>query len=377
MQRFLDSATVSGFKKTQEGYLVADALTARTGIQAYAGYEVGRPDLSVVNVYRPAEEVFSKDSLQSFSHVPVTDDHPTVAVDSANWKDLAKGEVSTDVLRDGERLRIPLVLKDQAIIDKVESGKRELSVGYSCVLDWNAGTTPDGMTYDAVQREIRANHVAVVKKGRAGSEFRIGDSAATWGAAPIVNDHRELPKMRTIVFDGITIEVTDQAAQAIDKLTKQLADQTSQMSTSAAAHAAALTTKDAEIGELKIKLADAEKKAPTPETLNKMIADRLVLVGVAGKIAKDLKVETLSDADIRREVVKAKYGEDMVKDASDDMIAGMFKAVAKDADTKSDPVQQAFRDNARQQPVVTADHAQGEYETRLRDAWKGNGNKVA
>lgn len=376
MQRFLDSATVSGFKKTQEGYLVADALTARTGIQAYAGYEVGRPDLQVVNVYRPAEEVFSKDSLQSYSHVPVTDDHPTVAVDSANWKDLAKGEVSTDVLRDGERLRIPLVLKDQAIIDKVESGKRELSVGYSCTLDWAGGTTPDGLTYDAVQREIRANHVAVVKKGRAGSEFRIGDSAANWGAAPIVNDHRESPMPRTIVFDGISIEVTDQAAQAIDKLQKQLADKASEMSTSAVAHAAAMTAKDAEIGELKIKLADAEKKAPTPETLNKMIADRLVLVGVAGKIAKDLKVETLSDADIRREVVKAKYGEDMVKDASDDMVAGMFKTVAKDADVQTDPLRQAFiqNDSAAKQPTVTVDHAQGEYEKRLQDAWK---HKVA
>ncbi|AGC35702.1 head maturation protease [Rhizobium phage RHEph06] len=372
MQRFLDSATVSGFKKTQEGYLVADALTARTGIQAYAGYEVGRPDLQVVQVYRPAEEVFSKDSLQSFSHVPVTDDHPTVAVDAANWKDLAKGEVSTDVLRDGERLRIPLILKDQAIIDKVESGKRELSVGYSCTLDWAGGTTPDGMTYDAVQRDIRANHVAVVKRGRAGSEFRIGDSAANWGAAPIVNDHRELPNMRTIVFDGITIEVTDQAAQAIDKLTKQLSDQAAQMSTSATAHAAALTAKDAEIGELKVKLADAEKKAPTPETLNKMIADRLALVSVAGKVAKDLKVETLTDADIRREVVKAKYGEDMVKDASDDMVAGMFKAVAKDADTQVDPLRQALirqNDNAPK-PAITADHAQGEYEARLKDAWK-------
>lgn len=376
MHRFLDSATVQGFKKTSEGYLIADAFTARTGIQQYAGSEVGRPDLSVVNVYRPAEEVFSKDSLQSFSHVPVTDDHPSVAVTADNWKDLAMGEASTDVLRDGERLRIPLIVKDAAMINKIESGKRELSVGYGCTLDWEAGTTPDGMAYDAVQRGIRANHIAVVRRGRAGSEFRIGDSADSWGAAPIINDHRDTPKMKTIVFDGISIEVTDQAEQAITKLQKQLADSTSAVAQAAAAHATALQAKDSEIGELKIKLADAEKQVLTPAQMADAISARSALIETAKVFTKDADLTKLSDAEIRRAAVAAKYGEDMVKDASEDMVAGMFKAITKDSAANADPVRQAMiGDQQHKQPVqtVVADRAQSEYEARLTSAWKTAG----
>lgn len=374
MHRFLDSATVQGFKKTSEGYLVADAFTARTGIQQYAGSEVGRPDLAVVNVYRPAEEVFSKDSLQSFSHVPVTNDHPKEAVTSDNWKDLAMGEASTEVLRDGERLKIPLIIKDAATISKVEAGKRELSVGYGCNLDWTAGTTNDGMMYDAVQRDIRANHIAVVSRGRAGSEFRIGDSAATWGTAPIsiTNDHRDTPKMKTIVFDGISIEVTDQAEQAITKLQKQLTDSTSAIAQAAAQHAGELKIKDTEIGELKIKLADAEKQVLSPAQMADAIAARSALLETAKVFTKDADLTKLSDAEIRRAAVSAKYGEEMVKDASEDMVAGMFKALAKDAAAHVDPVRQAMVGDAarRPAPTVVQDRAQSEYENRLKDAWK-------
>lgn len=172
-----DNAPINGMRVTGEGYLVADAFTVRTGIQQYLGSEVGRPDLPVVNVYRPESEVFSKDSLASFSHIPITDDHPAVAVTSMNWRDFAIGETGGEVLRDGERLRVPLIVKDARAVAKIQSGKRELSAGYTCELVFEDGIAPDGTRYQAVQRKIRANHLAVVHRGRAGSEFRIGDAA--------------------------------------------------------------------------------------------------------------------------------------------------------------------------------------------------------
>ena len=372
--KFLDSVVLDGTKRTEEGFLIADAYTVRTGIQKYAGYEVGRPDLLVVNVYRPEAEVFSRDSLQSITHSPVTLDHPIQPVTSENWKDLAVGEVSTDVLRDGERLKVPLILKDKAAIDAVEKGKRQLSAGYSCQLDWEEGTAPDGTAYQAVQRNIRFNHVAVVSRGRAGSDFRIGDSADNWGASPITKDS-ETMQLRTIVVDGISIQVTDQGAEAIQKLNKQIADHVSAALEASTNHTKAIAAKDEEIGGLKAQLKQAQDAA---SNIDALIADRMGLVDVASKMIKDFKPEGLTNLDIKKEVVKAALGDEALKDASEAEITGMFKAVTKDAgksqqttDSKPDAFRSAMKDRAIQPTNrLGVSDSQKAYEDRLTGGWK-------
>lgn len=367
MARFLDNASISltGTKKTSEGYLVADAFAARTGIQLYAGAEVGRPDLPVVRVYRPENEVFATDSLRSFNHIAITNDHPTEAVTSDNWAKLAKGETSTDVLRDGERLRIPLILKDAAAIKLVEDGKRELSVGYTCELVFESGLTKDGQSYDVVQKNIRANHIALVDRGRAGPEFRIGDN---WGITPITTDQETQMTTRTVTIDGISIVTTDQGAQVIEKLqaanAKLVADAATQVETAKKT----VEAKDAEIGELKVQLKKAQDSIPSGATLDKMVADRTALISDAKRIAKDIKVEGLSDADIRKAAVAAVYGDDMVKDSSEAEINGMFRAATKDsAKNAVDPLRKALATNDVQ---TGNDNGQAAYEKRIGDAWK-------
>ena len=39
---FTDSVPVTGVRRTEDGYLVAEARVARTGIQDYLGTEIGR-----------------------------------------------------------------------------------------------------------------------------------------------------------------------------------------------------------------------------------------------------------------------------------------------------------------------------------------------
>lgn len=154
--QFTDAVAVSGTRRTADGYLVAEAKAVRKGIQLYLGDEVGKPEMRVVRVYRPEEEVFSDASLQSFTHAPVTDDHPKDAVTSENWKDLAVGEVSTAAKKDGEWVWLPLILKDAKAISKVEGDKRELSAGYTCELVWGDGVTPSGEAYDASRPTSRS-----------------------------------------------------------------------------------------------------------------------------------------------------------------------------------------------------------------------------
>ena len=67
---------------------MATAKVALTGIQLYRGAEVDRPDLDVVRVMRPEEEVFNKDSLASFVGKPMTNEHPAKPVRRKleNWR---------------------------------------------------------------------------------------------------------------------------------------------------------------------------------------------------------------------------------------------------------------------------------------------------
>ncbi|MGO1079684.1 DUF2213 domain-containing protein, partial [Inquilinus sp. CA228] len=178
-----DTVTLVGDRRTtQDGYLVAAARIARTGVQTYSGAEMGRTDLATVRVWRPEEEVFAADALASMAHRPVTLDHPAEPVTAANWKAHSIGQVGGEVARDGDYIRVPLVLMDRAAVDAVMAGKRQLSVGYAAEIDWTPGTTPAGEAYDAVQRRIRANHLAVVDAARAGPACRIGDA---WTAVAV------------------------------------------------------------------------------------------------------------------------------------------------------------------------------------------------
>ena len=163
--------------KHRDGYLTCEARVARTGTQRYRGYELGMPDKEHVTLYRPPEEVFARDSMRSMANKPVTLTHPKQMVDSKNWGKVAKGFSGSEVVRDGEYVRVPLMLTDAAAIEAFERGhSRELSVGYTTDIDWTAGTTPDGKPYDGVQRAIRGNHHALVPVARGGDQLRFGDA---------------------------------------------------------------------------------------------------------------------------------------------------------------------------------------------------------
>ncbi|WP_146617698.1 DUF2213 domain-containing protein, partial [Rhodoplanes serenus] len=221
-----DSVALADVRVSDAGYLTAIARTARTGVQVYRGSEVGKPELATVNVFRDESEVFSKRSLDTFAGVPITVDHPAEPVSSINWKRHAVGETGDEVLRDGEHLKIGIKIKDAAAVEAVKAGKRELSVGYSTDLVWENGVAPDGTPYQARQTGIVANHIAIVAAGRAGPQCRIGDSWAALSTTPAEDHHMADKPLKTVTVDGLSIETTDQGAQVIEKLQRQLGDAT-------------------------------------------------------------------------------------------------------------------------------------------------------
>jgi hypothetical protein len=205
---------------TREGFLVAPAKINRTGIQVYRARELGldggdRP----VRLYRPAEEVFRKETLDSFESQTTTDDHPEDDVNSENWSTLAKGDIR-DVCPDGEETAARVIVRDETTKQKVKAGKAELSCGYSFDLDMTPGKTARGEDYDGIQRNIIGNHVAIVDRGRAGSGVRIADRDPS-------ERNRTMTKQRltiasTKISDKLTvpgfsfdIDADDAAAQAV------------------------------------------------------------------------------------------------------------------------------------------------------------------
>lgn len=351
--KFTDAVSIAGTRRRDDGYLVADARVARTGIQLYAGYEVGKPEMAVVRVYRPDSEVFSRDTLASFAHRPVTNDHPAEPVTSDNWKMHAVGNTSDEIARDGAFIRVPLMVSDGATIKAIEDGKRELSAGYTCDLAFEAGQTADGEAYDAIQKSIRCNHVAIVQRGRAGSEVRIGDGAGKWGASPVTlptADERTgqmADALRKVLVDGLQVETTDAGAQAIEKLQKDLASSAAKIETLTADHAKAIAAKDAELAKKDAAL-DAEKaKVLDAAALDKLVQARGDLIAKAKAIAADVKVEGLSDAEIRKAVVVAKLGDEAVKDKAEAYIDARFDILAEDAAKNVDPVRGALKDGVK------------------------------
>ncbi|TCM21484.1 hypothetical protein EDF56_101148 [Novosphingobium sp. PhB165] len=318
----LDATTTA--RICADGSLVAEVRGARVGIQNYLPAEAGAPDGfsgSVVRVYRPAEEVFSRDSMASFAAAPFTINHPSEMVDASNWRQLGVGEINGDIARDGEFVRVPVIVRDAAAVEKVRTTHKQLSMGYTCTLDWTPGTTPAGEAYDAVQREIRINHIAAVPAARGGPELKI-------------SDERSLPPEKStmkIKIGDAEVDATNGEAVriAVDGLNSKLVDATTRATTAETSLATATTTlaaKDAEIVTLNQKLADA---AMTPAKLRDAAK---AYAGVCGK-AKALGVTFAEDADsdaIMKAVVDAKMG-DIAKGWSAEQIAASFAVLAKDA----------------------------------------------
>lgn len=363
---FTDTITLDGSRRTGDGYLAANARVARTGIQTYLGREVGKPEMAQVRVFRPESEVFADKALRSFAHRPVTNDHPAEAVGAKNWKLHAVGMTGDEIARDGTFIRVPMVVMDQSAIDDIDAGKRELSMGYACDLDWTAGTTPEGEAYDAIQTNIRGNHLAIVAAGRAGPQCRIGDS---WAA---ISSPSEQP-MKTLMVDGITVEMSDTAVQVVSKALQNLGDENkalttkldqanASLTTKDAAHATELAKKDAEIDGLKAKVLD-------DAALDARVQARSDLLAKAKVIAPTVATDGKTDAEIRHAVVAAKLGDAAVKDKPTAYIDARFDILAEDIKS-ADPVRDALKDGAGKTQLGDADAEYQRMLDRDRNAWK-------
>jgi hypothetical protein len=371
---FADRLTLDKPRRSAEGYMGVHAKGARSGTYQYLGREIdpeGKHFASdqVVNVYRAPEQVFDARALGSFIAKPITDDHPQKPVTAQNWRDLAGGTIMGAV-QEGEYVGFDLAFLDAAVIDSVDSGKRELSCGYSSEIIIEDGIAPDGTPFHARQVSIRGNHIAIVDKGRAGGTCRIGDAAicepmpsdevkqllsdgqtyresdANDKKPPtnVVRQSGEIQMPHVLVIDGLQVpNVSDEAKAAIEKLQGQVTA-ANDAKAKAETDVARLTTDNATLTADKAKLEQQLKDAElTPAKLQDAAKAYAGTVDKAKKLAPSLTLsDEMDEPAIRRAVVAARLG-DAAKDWSDDQVSISFDTLAAQAaDAKVDPVRGAI-----------------------------------
>lgn len=337
MHTLTDSVEIIGKpRRTADGYMVVDSAVARSGIQEYLAYELGdqfkgRDPNEVIRLYRPPEVIFSDDSMASYAHKPLTNDHPRERVTARNWKKYAIGHVGDEVKQDGKFVRVPMMLSDADGIADVDAGKREWSAGYSVSMEVRDGITPEGERYDAIVTDQKINHIALVDKGRAGPECRIVDNK---GGAPVATEKIEV--------DGIPVNLSDAdgVKAVITKLQTAVADGAKSLAEQKAAHDVADAEKDAKITALEAKVAELSDESAIVARLEAKAA-----LVVDAKAIHDADYSKMDEAAIRRAVVVAVVGDSMA-DKSDEYIAARFD-ILKDnaADGGKDELQDSVKEN--------------------------------
>ncbi len=340
--------SISQREYTPEGFLKVPGHVARSGIQEYLASELGLDGnpLRIVKVYRPDEEVFSQESLATYNGVDVTDNHPDELVNSKTFKAVTVGNVTSFGVKDGDYVIAPLLIKDADAIKNIESGKTELSAGYTAEYVRSPGITGAGDEYEFIQRDIRINHVALVDNARAGAMARIFDTQLEVDMTKVTLDNGRAIELE----DGVAAQVED----SISRLTAQ-AKKSEELAEGLQAKFDGLTeelkatkelaSKDAIAEQVKAVSAamDAARKLAgkefvcdsVDETEIKRAALAVCKDGVAWADKKAAYVEAAFDMEMEKKEAEDEEEEEEKKDSSDSLARLAADLVSKDSDKPS------------------------------------------
>lgn len=170
--------------RTSEGYILAEGFAARPGVMRYSDGEAEWLELV------PEETLHDSESLLTLAGKPLTVEHPAQPVGPDNVGELGAGDVGDEVtIADNGYLRVKVAARRRDALEAIDTGKQELSPGYTCDVDWTPGEHPKYGRYDAVQRNRRYNHLALVDRARGGPSIRLRVD----GAAEQVDSQPEPP----------------------------------------------------------------------------------------------------------------------------------------------------------------------------------------
>ena len=289
MQRF-DSVTFAA-TKTAEGFIRDTPIVGRAGILLYRN-----ADGTERKEYRPPDEAFKADSLASLMGKPITIGHKAFVTAGNAAKVAPVGSVLSAGRQDGNNIVADIVIYN------LDTKARELSCGYTLDLDETPGTTPEGEHYDAIQRNIVYNHLAICNHGRAGVA-RLNMDGEQVIDEEEQKEEQKMAEMTKIRLDsGIEYDCAPEVKVEIEKMRKDSAE----MKKESDKLQAKFDALEAELKKEKEgRKADAEKaKANFDEAVKARV--ELLKVAEAHKVAN---ADSMTDTEIKTAVIKAVRGD--------------------------------------------------------------------
>lgn len=355
----IDLGTLRPPTRRADGTLLVEGALTRTGVFVYRDAQGNER-----REYRPPDEVFRADALESFHLVPLTNDHPAEMLTASNAKRYTVGAVGAP-RRDGAHVVAPISVFDAETVAKVESGKQELSCGYSADIVDEPGVSPEGERYDAIQRGITGNHVAIVDVARAGREARIRMD----GAAVMVTPVREARADGGNLMDELKKALEQAAAE------KARADKAEAERDAEKARADKLEAdRDAQKER-----ADKAEKSRTDEAaaLPALVRARVDLETKAAPVlGADVKLDAMSDREIRVAVIKAVCDVEVPADKSDEYVSARYDGAIEQASralgslVAARSVAAPFLGATRADDVPDEEEAAARMRARSLNAWK-------
>jgi hypothetical protein len=173
-------AAPSARRIDDNGYLHVSACPiSKACINPYYGREIpgaaelGLNPTGIYYGYRDPDELAK--AAETFNGLPLLLEHHFDSADEPQ-KEHRVGATGTDTTFDAPYLRNTISVQDADAIGKIERGEfKELSCSYRYTPDFTPGEV-DGVAYDFIMRDIKGNHVALVPRGRAGSDVAVADS---------------------------------------------------------------------------------------------------------------------------------------------------------------------------------------------------------
>lgn len=161
-------------RQDENGYLtVRGCPIASFGIFDYSAGQLGLPGdpNRIVKVFRPESAVSDPGALESFKDVPLINDHAMLSGFQNDSDSVAPEEKGIDgvlnqhVYYDAPWMRGDIKFYSRSAQAALASGKKDLSLGYSCDFLHQSGEW-NGQAYEVVQTNMRGNHIALVDVGR-------------------------------------------------------------------------------------------------------------------------------------------------------------------------------------------------------------------
>lgn len=433
VMRYDEAKRITGSVKDAFGFLTFPLVASSAGVFPYI-----QPDGTIRREFKPPEELNDPQSLATLRLAPMTNDHPAIGmITSDNARKYQVGSIGDTIeSEEGVRLLVMGKVTDSDTVNDIESGeKTEISPAYRVNLEMTPGiwfnpTTGENMEYDAIQRNIRYNAIAVVKEAREGDDVRIrlnADDARAYTSGGVRQKemHKGDGQMKfkllgkevevlnadavgepsKMKFDGAEYPVHKNVVNAIkavcdshdtmekthEDMKKNMADMTSHMD-EMKGHIEAFKTNSVDktkLAELQEKLNASEKarkeqeeKANSQAAKDKFNADvkaRVELLAVCKNLLPEAQHEKLNSCDTSLEMMKLvvlnAQPEADLKDKSEEYVKGLFTGLAAaPADDKTNGAQRRkigaailATEGVRQND---AEVIQAEELSKISDAWK-------